>query len=359
MTERAAPYCLLPCLLLGLLSCADGDGAEDTTPRRSATSAGGTTADLFTLVPEGADLLVRVDLRRLRRFWRARPWSQGVQDTDRVAERLDKTLGSALLRRADVLVAALWFQTESAPAQLLLIARGRRTEGPGLAQLARKRIDGGGPAAPRRPPRGKGAPAAKRPRWGRYRGVDLIERQGAATALLSPYSVVSGPSLLVRQAVDLQQAVPGRASAREDRVLMALWKLVAGARAGKAPLLAAVVHLPAAARRRLTRLYKLPGPVHRAGLRVSGGSWMTARAFVDVAGRAAARGMIEALQRHVQRLVGSRLGQKLGLARLLSPLAVHHEGGRIYLQWALPVGRLDGYVAPVLRLLRRRPPPRP
>jgi len=357
MTRRVAQYCLLPGLLLGLLGCADGDGARSTTPRRSASSTG-TTDDLFTLVPDGADLLVRVDLRRLRRFWRARPWSGSVKNADRVADRLHQTLGSELLRRADVLVAALWFAGDGGPARLLLIARGPRTEGPGLSQLARKRIEGGS-TAPRNPPRA-GPPRSKGPRWGRYRDVDLIERQGAATALLTPYSLVSGPSLLVRQTVDLQKAVPGRSSAREDRVLMALWKRVVGTRTGKAPLLAAVLRMPVAARRRLSARYKLPA-VHRAALRVSGGDWLTVRAFIDVAGRKRARGVIEALQKHVQRLVGSRLGQRLRLARLLSPLAVHHEGGRVYLQWALPVRRLDAHarrLAPVLRLLLRPPPRR-
>ena len=71
-------------------------------------------------------------------------------------------------------------------------------------------------------------PGAKVVRWRSYREIAITDGRGTSTALLTPFAVASGPSTTVRQSVDLLRGVPGRSSAREDRVLMALWRLVAG-----------------------------------------------------------------------------------------------------------------------------------
>jgi hypothetical protein len=311
-------------------------------------------SDLLTLVPEGAHLLVRVDLRRMRRFWRQRPWARHLKP-DRVGRRLHGDLGADLLNHAEVLVVALWLDGAAGVGRILMLARGARTDGLGLAARARRALDGCPHGRP--PPR---SPGRKAPCWRSYRDVAIADARGASTALLTPFAVASGPSTIVRQSVDLLRGLPGRSSAREDRVLMALWRLVTGDSAGRAPLVAAVLRLPAALRARVSKRLALPGPVHRVGLRLSGGRWLTLRAFVDVAGRQRGRATVRALHGWVQRLVATRVGRRLRLAQLLAPLSVHHEGGRVHVQWALPTRLLDRHgrsIAPVLKILGS--PPRP
>ncbi len=311
----------------------------------------------MTLVPAGAHVLVRLDLRRLRRFWGQRPWSKHVKADD-VGRRLHSALGSDLLRHAEVLVVALWLDGEAGVGRILMLARGPRTEGLGLAARARRALSARPPgrSPPRRPP------GRKAPRWREYREVAITDGGGASTALLTPFTVASGPSTTVRQSVDLLRGLPGRSSAREDRVLMALWRLVAGEGAGRAPLVSAVLRLPRPLRPRVSKRLALPGPVHRVGLRLSGGRWLTLRAFMDVAGRKRGRAMVRALHRWVQRLVATPVGRRLVLGRLLASLSVHHEGGRVHVQWALPTRLLDRHgrtLAPVLKMLggpRRRSP---
>jgi hypothetical protein len=326
-----------------LATCATGP-IEPTTPRPERASAD----DLLSLVPESAHVLIRFDLRRMRRFWQARPWTRSLR-TAAAGRRLHAALGEDLLRHADVLVVALWLDV-SGVGRILMLARGPRTEGLGLAARARRALEGrgSGRSTLRSPPRRKVA------RWTRYRDIDVADSRGAATALLTPFAVATGAGTTVRQAMDLLAGLPGRSSAREDRVLMALWRLVAGAGAGRKPLMAAVARLTPRLRARVQARLGLPGPVHRLGLRLSGGSWLTLRAFVDVAGRSQGRAVVRALHGWVQRLVATRLGRRLELARLLDPLTVHHEGGRVHLQWAVPTERLDRHgriLAPVLRIL--------
>ena len=152
-----------------------------------------TTADLMTLVPEGAHILVRLDLTRMRRFWAQRPWSRFFQRSD-VGRRLHADLGSDLLRHAEVLLVALWLDGRAGVGRILMLARGPRTEGIGLASRARRVLEGRKPGRPgarkptRRPPRRKAA------RWISYRDIALSDGRGASTALLSPFVVASGPS---------------------------------------------------------------------------------------------------------------------------------------------------------------------
>lgn len=335
--------------------CHPSGPAKPATPRRTRP----TTADLMTLVPEGAHILVRLDLTRMRRFWAQRPWSKHFKGSD-VGRRLHADLGSDLLRHAEVLVIALWLDAAAGVGRILMLARGPRTEGIGLASRARRVLAGRTPgrpgtsAPPRRPP------GRKSIRWQTYRDTAISDGQGVSTALLSPFVVASGPSTTVRQSVDLLRGLPGRSSAREDRELAALWRLVAGESAGRSPLLAAVARLPAELRARAAKRLRLPGPVHRVGLRLSGARWVTLRAFVDVAGRRRGRATVKALHSWVQRLVATAVGQRLRLARLLSPLAVHHEGGRVHMQWVLPTRLLDRHariLAPVLKILGAAPRP--
>lgn len=311
-------------------------------------------SDLLTLVPSGAHVLLRLDLVRMRRFWRKRPWSKHVKPGG-VGRRLHAVLGSDLLRHAEVLVVALWLDGAAGVGRILMLARGARTDGLGLASRARRALDG----RPRGRPPPRSPPGRKPLLWRSYREVAITEGRGASTALLTPYTVASGPSTTVRQSVDLLRGLPGRSSAREDRVLMALWRLVAGESAGRAPLVAAVMRLPADLRARVSKRLALPGPVHRAGLRLSGGRWLALRAFVDVAGRRRGKATVLALHRWVQRLVATRIGRRLRLAQLLAPLSVHHEGGRVHVQWLLPTRLLDRHgriLAPVLKMLGRPAP---
>jgi len=333
-------------------SCHSSGSGGSTLPGPRRPSA----SDLMTLVPSGAHVLVRLDLARMRRFWRKRPWSKDVKP-DGVGRRLHAALGSDLLRHAEVLVLALWLDGAAGVGRILMLARGARTDGLGLASRARRALDGRPSGRP--PPRQR--PGRKPLVWRSYREVAVTDGRGASTALLTPYTVASGPSTTVRQSVDLLRGLPGRSSAREDRVLMALWRLVAGGSAGRAPLVAAVMRLPEDLRARVSKRLALPGQVHRVGLRLSGGRWLALRAFVDVAGRRRGRAMVRALHRWVQRLVATRIGRRLRLARLLAPLAVHHEGGRVHVQWLLPTGHLDRHgriLAPVLRMLGRPAPGR-
>jgi len=351
---------VVPVLVLGLLASCFGDGAvrstsEGSMPGRARSTA--SASDLMTLVPSGAHILVKLDLRRLRRFWSKRPWAKHIKADD-VGQRLHTALGSDLLRHAEVLVVALWLDGVAGVGRILMLARGPRTEGLGLASRARRALQGHRPGRPppRRPPSRKGA------RWSDYREVAISDGKGASTALLTPFTVASGPSTTVRRSVDLLRGLPGRSSAREDRVLMALWRLVAGEGAGRAPLVTAVLRLPAELRARVSKRLALPGPLHRVGLRLSGGQWLTLRAFADVAGRRQGRATVRALHQWVQRLVATAIGQRLRLAQLLASLSVHHEGGRVHVQWALPTGLLDRHgriLAPVLKMLggsRRRSP---
>ncbi len=341
--------------LLLAVACTPATPSSAPSPRRVRPSA----SDLLTLVPEGAHVLIRLDLARLRRYWNKRPFSRYFK-SDPLGHRLHASLGSDLLRHAEVLLVALWLDSSAGVGRVLMLARGPRTEGLGLASRARRALDGrapGGPAGsrPRARPSGK-----KSSRWHSYRDVALTDGRGTSTALLTPFAVASGPSTTVRQSVDLLRGLSGRSSAREDRELVALWRLVSGERAGRAPMVAAVMRLPAALRTRAAKKLSLPAPVHRVGLRLSGGSWLTLRAFVDVAGRARGLATVRGLHRWVQRLAASRIGRRLHLAALLSPLSVHHEGGRVHVQWALPSRKLDRHgriLAPVLKILGG--PPRP
>jgi hypothetical protein len=343
-------------LVLALVASCFADGSVRSTSGGSgAARARPSASDLMTLVPSGAHVLVRLDLRRLRRFWRKRPWTKHIK-ADGVGSRLHAALGSDLLRHAEELVVALWLDGGAGVGRILMLARGPRTEGLGLASLARRALQGQGRGRglglarppPRRPP------GQKAPRWRNYRQVAITDGRGASTALLTPFTVASGPSTMVRQSVDLLRGIPGRSSAREDRVLMALWRLVAGEGAGRAPLVAGVVRLPAELRARVSKRLALPSPIHRVGLRLSGGRWLTARGFVDVAGRKRGRATVKALHRWVQRIVATRMGQRLHLAALLASLSVHHEGGRVHVQWVLPTRLLDRHgraLTPVLKLL--------
>jgi len=351
--QRALGAVLVLGAVLGLgVSCHPvGAASPRPRPRPPRPSA----SDLLTLVPEGAHVLVRVDLVRMRRFWRERPWSKHIKG-DGVGHRLHAALGSDLLQHAEVLVMALWLDDVAGVGRILLLARGPHTEGLGLASRARRALSGRPPG--RRPPRR--APRGKSLHWNSYREVAITEGKGASTALLTPFTVASGPSATVRQSVDLLRGMEGLSSAREDRELMALWRLVAGESAGRAPLVAAVMRLPAGLRDRVKKRLDLPAQMHRVGVRLSGGRWLTLRAFVDVAGRRRGRATVLALHRWVQRLVATRIGQRLRLSQLLAPLSVHHEGGRVHVQWVLPTRLLDRYgriLAPVLRLLGGDSPP--
>ena len=333
--------------VLGLMvSChatgTSGPGVR-SGPRRPSAS------DLMTLVPQGAHILLRLDLARMRRFWGKRPWSKHVKAKG-VGRRLHAALGSDLLQHADVLVVALWLDGAAGVGRILMLARGPRTEGVGLASRARRALEG----RPRNRPPPRRPPGGKILRWSSYREIAITDARGASTALLTPFTVASGPSTMVRQSVDLLRGLPGRSSAREDRVLMALWRLVAGDSAGRAPLVAAVMRLPANLRARVSKRLALPAAIHRVGLRLSGAQWLSLRAFVDVAGRKRGRATVQALHRWVQQLVATRVGQRLRLTQLLAPLSVHHEGGRVHVQWVLSTRVLDGHgrnLAPVLRLL--------
>jgi len=83
-------------------------------------------------VPDGAHLLVSVDLRRLRRFSRSRGWraawaglraSGALSDGIEWIERLPGLGESGRLARADVLVLAVWLDG-SPGGQVLVAARG-------------------------------------------------------------------------------------------------------------------------------------------------------------------------------------------------------------------------------------------
>jgi hypothetical protein len=306
----------------------------------------------LALVPDGAHLLVSVDLRRLRRYARARGWRAawaGLRASGALSggiewiERLPGLGEPGRLARADVLVIAVWLEG-SPSAKVLVAARGAD------AGSNRGVVRGGEQGSDRRAARGAEAgsergtarepPPRRKGDWGEYRGVPLRREAGVSTAMISARTVIAGPRPLVRQAVDLLRAMPGNASVREDRRLMALWAKVAGPRAGRAPVLAAVAAFPAALQKRLTERTGLAAPPRRAGLRLSLGRWVTARGFLDCPGTPAARKLIGALRARVQRAGRSPRARALGATGLLSLLAVHHEGGRVHLQWIAPAARL-------------------
>jgi hypothetical protein len=270
--------------------------------------------------------------------------------------RLAGALGADGLARADLLVLALWLDEAQGPSGRLLVAvRGKDHGRGGLGRWLRRRRSLRHPGSP--PARALRSAAGARPQpraWGEYRGVPLLPGRGAAnatasaatlvTAVATERTVVAGPRPLVRQAVDLLRAVPGYASVREDRELMALWRRVAGTSAGRSPVVAAAARFPSAVQQRMTRRLGLKAPPLRAAARVSAAGWVTVRAFVDCPGTEASRRLIEALQKAVQLAGRSRLARALGAAVLLSRLAVHQEGARVYLQWLAPAARLDPLV---------------
>jgi len=345
--------------LLTLVAGACG-GAEALPPdaRRTARQAPSPPKgprDLLTLVPDGADLLVVVNLSEWRHFAKAPVWARATRHAARMLRRgLHAGKGAqGLLGRASTLVAAAWLSPGYA-AQTLLLGRGR----PGFARAVRLEIAGStartGGSAPSHPAR----PSPARPgRSGSgcsptYRGIPLWCDGVAATALIDNRTALSGSLPWVRYSLDLLRDIPNRSSAREDRSLMALWRLVTGPKTGRTPVLAAVARLPEGARSRLARALHLErGPI-RAALRVSLGRYITVRAFLDCPDRAAAEKLILSMRAATTRMARSRTGRALGLRRLLSLLMVHPEGARVVVQWigrASLVARLAARVGSLLR----------
>ncbi len=340
---------LLGVLAATLAGCSEGrTSASDTTPRTRRPPDAPPDADLLALVPDGAHLLVTVDLRRLRRFWRGRPWAKTAQGVGgAVTRRLPGELGEALLSQADVLVLSLWLDG-GAEGSLLALARGADRGHRALGAWTRRRLEAR-----------RGARPADE-----YRGVPLWSGQRDATAVPTKRTVLSGPTPLVKHSLDLLRAVPGYASAREDRTLMALWRLVTGPGTGRAPVLALATRFPPAMRQRLRTVLGLKQPPLRGALRMSLGSWVTVRGFLDCPDAAAAGQLIKRLKSAVVRAGSAALTRRFGLRKLLSLLQVHQEGARVHLQWFAPVKRLDpvlGRLVPLLRALSapsKTPPPR-
>jgi hypothetical protein len=192
--------------------------------------------------------------------------------------------------------------------------------------------------------------------WERYRGVELASFGQEATALPTPRTVVAGPMPLVKHALDLMGEVPGFASVREDRELMALWRLVTGLAEGRAPAVALVSRFPEDMRARLGARLGLRSSPTRAGLRLSAAEWVTVRAFVDCQDKGSAQAVVEGLEKLVARAARTRLARQLVLAPLFKLLSVHQEGARVHGQWIVPLAALDPYLVRILGLLRLEPP---
>lgn len=364
---------------------------EGTLPRPARVVGRAPDADLLALLPDGADLVATVDLDGLRRLAKGQPWAADAARAGApLAARVKAVLDQDLLSRAEVLVLALWLD-EGGTGQILLLARGGPDQASGSTPDAAPptgKAHGAAPPIPRAAgaappasgatgaPPGVVPPARRSPmplgelvrsrlrgpavEWERYRGVDLASFGEEATALPTPRTVVSGPKPLVKHALDLLREVPGFSSVREDRELMALWRLVADPAEGRPPAIALVSRFPAPMRSRLSARLGLRSPPLRAGLRMSAAAWITVRAFLDCPDKASAQAVIEGLQKVVQRAARGELVRRLGIGPLFQLLAVHQEGARVHGQWIAPLASLDPHLTRVLGLLRlERPADRP
>lgn len=383
MKRNLLAIVVLAALLSGA-GCRTVDAGEDegTLPRPARVPGRAPDADLLALVPDGAHLVATVDLEGLRRLSRGRAWAKGAAETGApLAARVKAVLGRELLARAKVVVLALWLD-EGGTGQILLLARGGPEGASGTAPGETSGTAPGGASGPTgtkstagtagtvgtapgaSPPAGKGSLSlgglvrsrlqgqGKAIEWERYRGVDLASFGAEATAFPTPRTVVSGPLPLVKHALDLLREVPGFSSVREDRELMALWRLVTGPGEGRTPAVAVVSRFPATMRGRLSTRLNLQNPPLRAGLRMSAAEWITVRAFVDCTDQTSAQAVIEGLQKAVVKAATHKLVRHLKLAPLLGRLAVHQEGARVHAQWLVPLKTLDPYLTRFLGLLR-------
>lgn len=301
------------------LGCAEVQpGAPGPTGPRAAPD----DSDLWNLAPAAADTVAEVDLAAMR----ASPWTRALTQSDLSGQREQsrRTYGYDAFTDADRLVVAA-IETGEAPHDLMVL-RGRFDPGRVGAAFASTN------------------PSATAGRW---RESPIWDAGGRSVALVTPRTLVTGPSADVRAAVD---AAWGIVPDAKSSPLGELRRAMGADRDGPAAFIA--VNMTAALRGRAAGFLALPPGLLRIGARVDLGNDLNLD-FTGVADNApdataTANGLESAARGYAQ---GTMI-RLLGLAPILNSLSVGAEGTRLHGHVAIPVEQRERLADKLLAVLQ-------
>ena len=324
-TWRAAPVWVVALLLGGLcLGGVGGGGCGGETKRLQPPPARAeklvAERDLAFL-PSGSDLLIWVDIKRLRRWPPAQkllsseqPGSPG-SPTSGLVKEFQKIYGLDPWKELEVVVLTAPLRGEKRSLRLVL-------RGPDLEKKLTPRL---------LEVLGRSGKIKK----SRYQKKPIFEVGPMCVGFADAKTVLSASGVWVRRALDLASGEKEERLLAEDG-LKDLWARLSSQRLGGAPAAMGVARLPDALAKKVAKEMKIGVLLKWVGIRISVNSWMSVVGVVRAPDSQEARKVVKGAEKWANAFVARSWVRRLGIGGLTKLLHVHSEGPLVYFQFALP-----------------------